>query len=65
MNMVLPRKDSEMDDVSKCLQKLIRERARDGGSFDIHRPFRHFDRGDKGHITRMEFKRGMEDIGLG
>ena len=64
MNMVLPRKDSEMDDVSKRLQKLIRERARDGGSFDIHRPFRHFDRGDKGHITRMEFKRGMEDIGF-
>eukprot|EP00947_MAST-08B_sp_MAST-8B-sp1_P005014 g5014.t1 len=64
LNMVQPREQEEVDDVARRLKKMIRERARDGGDFDIHRPFRHFDRERKGYITRLEFRDGLDELGF-
>merc|ERR1711871_827270 len=51
------RRGSNTRRSSRTLERIIemvKEKARDG-RFDLHRPFRHFDRDNRGYVSRRNF----------
>jgi Ca2+-binding EF-hand superfamily protein len=43
------------------LRTMVKERARDG-RFDMRRPFKHFDRENRGTISRRDFENGLRKL---